>query len=690
MKLMRGNVPVGRSARPGVVIVIMLLGLMLLASIVFYVFNAGRQVERRMRTQNAADAAAMAGAGTIARGLNTVAMNNVATARLIAMINVLDSLPMAIDFSVQDLTEDQLDDVEAELQAINSQLDSGVSDDWMRRMLARMADPSVDDSAADIDRELTAIDSYFQANPNFVPDMTYYNAPSGDTGAIWKAMYALDALSELTLTWLPVTAQESAIDSGDELLSTSAVVGQSLIAPVMPTFPWMRGVFDDYERPVRFGLLPGSDGRLWADSTARGFGQVDDTTLRRGPFDAVFGWRRMNGTNGGSGGWVPGPGRAPIPTGAYGAFEPTRYSVYGPHQWMQQRMPYYWRRGQSYDRVAYWVDRIAERKLRYLWRGDDTLTILRPEWEIDPLLDDERSNDGNDHTIFGIADGTETDDDGNRIRIRETMYVVTEIKSSVPDNDGDAADQGVTWDYINRSSWNVPFVYIGRRWRDPRNGPPFGIGSTTGVSWTQLEDYIWRASATYTTYEDSSIGLPLQIDHYDTDANGNQIPVYVEHTVYWEMDFLLVGINIGEDVEVGNPYAGFNRNASDAPAPYDFVHDDMAFNDDNNTSPYLEYLGVARYNNTPLFWPSRFGNQPYNSMVGVAEARVFNNHSRDLWTQMWHAQLVPVQDFAGWVDLLNTGQSDAADIPGLDASQLPDMIDYMKSIEPVADVMLEH
>ena len=103
MKLMRGNVPVGRSARPGVVIVIMLLGLMLLASIVFYVFNAGRQVERRMRTQNAADAAAMAGAGTIARGLNTVAMNNNAMARLIVQAGMVQEIPTAIEMYHNDL-----------------------------------------------------------------------------------------------------------------------------------------------------------------------------------------------------------------------------------------------------------------------------------------------------------------------------------------------------------------------------------------------------------------------------------------------------------------------------------------------------------------------------------------------------------------------------------------------------------
>ena len=78
------------SRQRGVVTVITLLAMLLLVGLVFYVINLGRQVNTRVVTQNAADSAAMGGAGWVARSLNVVAMNNVEMARLIAVTNVLE------------------------------------------------------------------------------------------------------------------------------------------------------------------------------------------------------------------------------------------------------------------------------------------------------------------------------------------------------------------------------------------------------------------------------------------------------------------------------------------------------------------------------------------------------------------------------------------------------------------------
>lgn len=680
-----------RSARPGVVIVIMLVAILLLAAVVFYVLNIGQHLDRRVRIQNASDATAIAAANTMARTFNTVALNNVATARMIGMINILDSLPMAIDFSVRDLSETELNDVEAERQVLEDQLDRGVVDEWAERMLRRMADPTEDGSVPDLDRELVELDTFFRTHPDFIPDMTHFNAPSGGQGSIWEAMYALDALSQLSLLWMPIVVQETSIDAGERLLGEDPERAQTFTLPIQADVPWDRGVFNDYERPVRFGLLPGSDDRLWADDTGQGFGQVDHTLVRRGPFDAVYGWRRTNGHGPHSGGHIPGPGAPPVGSTPSPGSEPTEYYVYGTHQWMQQQLPNWWRGGATYDRVTYWLDRISDYKLRYVFRDPTPRTIIRPEWEIDPETDNQRSNDGNEYTIYGIADGTEVDEQGNRIRINETFYIVVEIKSRIPNNPGNQADQGDTWQYIQRSGFSVPFTYWASGWQDPRNGPPFAIRSTTPVQWRQLNDFMWRASATYETEEDRSIGLPRTIEGYETLEDGTEIPIYVQHTVYWEMDFLFGGINIGPPVEVPNPYAGFDPNASDAPAPYDLIHDQMEYDFERNVSPYLRILGIGRHTNAPAFWPGRFGGgDPYDGMVGLSEALVFNNHSVDLWTPMWHGQLKPIEDYQGWVEMLRRSQDDSSDIPGLDTTELPNLQNYLQGLEPAADLMLSH
>src|SRR5690606_34105711 len=88
--------------RRGAVLVAMLLGLLLLAGLVFYVFNLGRAAQQRVVAQQAADATVQAGGGWVARSLNEVALNNIAMSRTIAMINILDSMPMAVEFTLID------------------------------------------------------------------------------------------------------------------------------------------------------------------------------------------------------------------------------------------------------------------------------------------------------------------------------------------------------------------------------------------------------------------------------------------------------------------------------------------------------------------------------------------------------------------------------------------------------------
>src|SRR5690606_38462947 len=88
--------------RKGIILVITLLGLLLLTGLVVYVINIGHQQSMRMATSHGADSAAISGAGWLARSLNTVAMNNVASSRYIALAQVLDAVPQAVDYNLRD------------------------------------------------------------------------------------------------------------------------------------------------------------------------------------------------------------------------------------------------------------------------------------------------------------------------------------------------------------------------------------------------------------------------------------------------------------------------------------------------------------------------------------------------------------------------------------------------------------
>ncbi|MCK4277381.1 MAG: hypothetical protein KAX78_12755, partial [Phycisphaerae bacterium] len=61
-------------------------------------------------------------------------------------------------------------------------------------------------------------------------------------------------------------------------------------------------------------------------------------------------------------------------------------------------------------------------------------------------------------------------------------------------------------------------------------------------------------------------------------------------------------------------------------------------------------------------WGQRFRNpNPTGSMLTVAQAKVFNNTSWDLWTQDWRVRLAPVTKWGYWVQELG----DAAAVGGM-------------------------
>ncbi|NJL31832.1 MAG: hypothetical protein HC898_09480 [Phycisphaerales bacterium] len=119
-----------QTSRPGVVMAMTLLCLMLLVGLLLYVMNLGWNAQARSTVQNAADSAATAGAGWVARSFNTVALNNTSMSQLIAGVQVLDSVPLAVELSRKEhhwLSE-----------ALHDQLSRGVDGWWVRDALEKV------------------------------------------------------------------------------------------------------------------------------------------------------------------------------------------------------------------------------------------------------------------------------------------------------------------------------------------------------------------------------------------------------------------------------------------------------------------------------------------------------------------------------------------------------------------------
>ncbi|MCC7192609.1 MAG: hypothetical protein IT444_07490 [Phycisphaeraceae bacterium] len=713
----------------GVVMVLVLLAMLLLVGLVFYVINLGRQVNRRVVTQNAADAAAMGGADWVARSLNVVSMNNVEMARLIATINILDSVPLAIDLSYKDASETLLGDESAMYLAIDHQLRAGVADDVYRRELVRarnmLGTPMGAARGTDFS-QLDELNNLFKNRPEIITEVTYFRAPSGGPGQAWRAMYALDNLSQVTLENIGLLAQLNAIDAGEINLSSD---GAALVAPLVPQVPTVRGSFDDFRRPVLQGLLP----------TAR-----DNKITNRGPYDTVYGWRITDGSDpqrprdylADPPGWSPGSEGRP----------PSGYRVYGPHDWLLQQY-----RNTLFGSLPYQLRRVANVKLRYLWPSYDGYvndpfgSLYETDWEVDVERDNEAS--ANDQ-IPGFSAG---DPDDTRMKldaagqtvplcserechtayeyaqhhladVHETMFMELDLYHSGENNPFLESEQYRGMDRLPNG--NLPTWYIrngrlqarytppgrirddlndrGPHWQDPESGPPGGFARSNipgeVAVWRRVSASSrrsWKETIAYETNPNVPAGryihggypeiglVPIQTG---TDANGR--PVYRAQRYYRTRYFLFVGINVGPGNIVRNPYEGFNRSARSAPAPIDL--DPSRLPSTNNTAArqqYLTYLGVGRRGDRAPDWPSKFdGGKPWPNMVAIAQAEVFNDHSWDLWTQMWRARLAPVSGFNRWVNEFGSDYDSSV----LSPTDVDELRQYFTNIAPLAPVMLNH
>ena len=634
------------------VLIVVIFAMALIAGLVFFVLNTGRHVQRRVETQQAADVTAEAAATRLARSFNTIAQNQVATARSLALVNVLDAAPNAVRFTLADQN--------AVLATANDQLSVLGNSRWTEEALQELRD--------DVQLEIAILQQVDAVlNGSFdVRTVTFYRPPVGGVGWLWRAMLSLDAVSRSVVETLPETVTQTAIEAGERHLHNPQAV--TLPVPLIRDYRIERGDFSDFERPVSEGLLP-------AD--------VDDPIVRRGPWDAVFGYRDPIGglmfVPGGSSSGGSGSGSVPIGSGAGsragGSWvrteEPESYRVLGPQRWMLRSLHHMTERSLPHARFASHVRELANIKLGYFRSGVFTAGLQRvddPEWE----------RDFTEATRLAAEDASQ---------IVETGFIAVELKSQYPRNHPrfltpgtfdfvpfNYARGGGAWSSLDLDRSGARLVVV-NGWSDPRN---WGV--------PKINNYTWRDEWTYTVEYDTDIGLPPE-----TDEDGNTIL----HTVYRIDEFVFLGVNIGEDIEVRNPH---NWSAGDdLPAPYRFADgelppDDPTTIDIENAQSrrdLLTFFAVARQANTSPFWPDRFDNRlPQGASIAIAQADVFNNHSWDLWTPMWHARLQHVTGYENWIDRLTAALPDVAAFDELNPALVEGARDHLQAAEPLAEELL--
>ena len=672
-----------RRFHSGQVFVVVLLGISLLAGLVFYVINVGEQVDRRVVIQNAADATAISGAAWMARCMNVVAMNNVAQTRMLALIPTLDAFPLSVRMAHEE--------VDAWVQCLANQLQRGVTDPRLKEGLESLRDRMR--RQRDI---LVPMDQLFNSTVN-VETLTNWSirgTPGPPPhGELWQAAESMDLFSQA----IALSAGEQAQAAGVLAQKNAARYGQvdhaevAFVVPLLPQLPAVRTSYDDFQIPVKMGLIP--------DDLKRGWRGRKLPHHRKGPYDRLFKWRDYVYNNRYERDrWVPGrPGHGAIrgsrgnvniggrrvgrsarghtsnPGGHWGRRAVGRtlidYRVYGPYEWMRRRVHGYaqgWWRSRNYSagRLAdtffhEYHRKISDIKLGYMWGPHTPRYIHYPRWS------DAAGRVIDYPTAVKIAADP-------RNRITRTMFYLVEIRSRYEKGKPGWMTPG---SYVTNGKLPIAIWITG--WKDP---------ATWGIPKT--DDWVWEDQYFYETTEDKDIGIQMK-----RDAQGR--PTWQK--VHMVAQYVFGGIDVGGEVEVTNPAKGSVR--EDMPAP---ILLDIAVGDYDMSQPYHDlgvrrevftYLGVATSSNRPAVWASRFGRpSPYPNTVAVAQSEVFNTTSWDLWTADWKCKLVPVTQWEDWMGRMEDGAEDAVESEGLVKTEdVMDIHQYLSRFDPaMVNEMMNH
>ena len=670
-----------------------LLALPVLAGMAFYVYNTGVQVNDRLAMQDAADSAAISGSVWMARSMNGVAMNNVAMAKLLASVVVLDSVPLATNMSLAEVTGWQAA-MQAQLLSMPT-INLKIPDAGEKAILAA-ALPVLNNRMTTEINILTPVDTVLN-NSGFNMALTTnwsimpQQGGQAQQGTLWQAILALQQFSAATKASCGSLAQANAVRYGQS--DKAAVAFEVPVLAVMPAIP---GTFGDFE-----WLLRGSEGvqSNTANANPRGGpgGAIPDMVYpyRLGPYARLLRWRNpwtrtigataippsgnASGIPGDGGVGSQGPGFGGGSTG--GTTLTFGYSTYGPVAWAMNNLGW-WTNGNGTSaqfgqlpdtHFRQYMSQLTGIKLEYMFGSQATKQIHKPV-----IISD-----------YGAAKQAAANP---KTPPYMTYYFCVRIISSVPEGGnqwlqpdtcwtnvpGFGYDQSVTPVFTGFGGWLDMDTLVGGANPNPQPGRP------APAVWTRLGNYVWKETATGTSTSFPQIGIIQKLD-----GQGNPIP----QPLYFVEFRIFGGLDVGPMVDVSDPCNGLESTiaAQVLPLKLDVSQGDCA----DPNAPGLElgadqgarrtkftFLGVAQHGASSSFWPNQFPPaNPSGNMVAVAQAELFNNSSWDLWTQDWRAQMVPVSQWDDWTAQMDAGAGDASATNGLlQPNEVTDVSTYLKRL----------
>jgi hypothetical protein len=712
-----------------------LLGMSLLIALIFYVYNVGDSVNDRLSLQNAADSAAVSGAGWIARSMNTTAMNNVASSRMLGILPILDAFPLASEITIHEIDtiadglDAQTDALQALLNSINEPgLESSLP--GMRELRDRLR------AQGDIIRPF---EKAINGGHFSMEQATHWRIPgangSAPHGTIWKAARALEDYSQSTLDSAGLLAQFNAGRFGRENEADT-----SILVPVLPEVPNIRGDYDDFqptiEGHVRVWGSENQDSQGEMRRSGQDGGGIPDFAYfhRMGPWARMYPWRHTHRTRVATGSrmvntrqpipgsgtatrvWVgPSPGqRAVLARGGKSALpgsgssarrggqggsgahngrwktvmtgqqyktvqKPVTtykwvtdgYRTYGPMYWAMRRVRSYSSAHLPDTKFYDYTDRIAKVKLGYMFPGKGPKALKAIHYAYWII---------NYEKALELAQIPET-------RVTETILYYFDIASSVPENSADFLKPGTF-----RTNGGLALMQRAPGWHDPATFDGHRPDAKL------VCNYIWKSTDTYETTEDPEIGIEYQGGPVDPDTGMPSSPVFQKVYV---MEYAMFGaIDVGGERQVSNPFNWSDSEFDDLPAPILINTEDYEDYDSDNPDVNLgvrrsnfAFLAVSKRANDSPFWPQKFkGANPTHATTTLAQAKVFNNTSWGLWTQEWQVQLTPVNRWAQWTQQI---QSDMSLTPmtrgAVRSTDLDQILEYMRALPPeMAEKFIEH
>ena len=724
-----------RTRRSGAVLVMALLGMTLLVALILYVYNVGDRVNDRLSMQNAADSAAVSGAGWIARSMNTTAMNNVASSRVLGILPVLDAFPLASKISIHEIDtiadglDAQTDTLQALLNAKNidelnpekSVNEPGLvsSLPGMRELRDRLR------AQGDIIRPF---EEAIRAGGSFsMENVTYWRVPgengSPPHGTIWRAARALEEYSQATLDSAGILAQFNAGRFGRENEAQTAI-----LIPVVPEIPNIRGTYDNFQPTIEghvrvWGNDSGSHGEM--KLSGQDGGGIPDFAYfhRMGPWARMYPWRhtrtkrvatgvraveareKIPGTGTTTRVWVgPSPerrailargGKTPLPGVGSSARRGGRsgsakndggwktVTTGGQYRTVMRNVTTYKTVTDGYTTYGpfYWaMQRVQRYAAEYLpdtkfGTYTDRIANIKLGYMFPAKGPKALKAIHYANWVVDYAKALELAEIPET-RVTETILYYFDIASSVPETSADFLKPGTF-----RTNGGLALMQRAPGWHNPATFDGHRPDAKL------VCNYIWKSTDEYETTEDPEIGIEYQGGPVDPDTGEPGSPVFQKVYV---IEYAMFGaIDIGGDVQVSNPFNWSDSEFDDLPAPILINTED--FEDYNSDNPDVNlgirrsnfaFLALAKRPNDAPLWAQRFrGANPTGATTTLAQAKVFNNTSWGLWTQEWQVQLTPVNRWGNWTrkiqeDLTRTSMTQGA----VSAGDLQEILQYLQAL----------